>query len=309
MSEFDLIVVGGGPAGLAATAYALHAQLPVALIAPDLGGKVSYPFALRTMPGRDTVWGASLVRELEMRVRNNLEDHVKADVQRIERLEDGLFRIHLNEADSLTTRAVILATGARPQRLYVPGEIEYWGRGLSFSAISHAPFFQDRTVAVVGAGPRAIGAVLTLAPIVKQIFLIVAREDEMRNSIASERALTHPKVSVFYNWEVQQVVGDEFVTGIDLVGVNGEIRTLNVEGIFVEFGLLPTNGLVRELVDLDEAGHVRINERCETSVPGLFAAGDLTTVHAEQVPVSLGEGSKAALTAWEYLAINFPSSR
>jgi NADH-dependent peroxiredoxin subunit F len=306
MNEFDLIVIGGGPAGLAATAYALHALLPVALVAPDLGGKVSYPFALRNMPGRDTVWGASLVRELEMRVRNNLDEQIGEEAQRIERLEDGRFEVVLNDAESIFGRAIVLATGARPQRLYVPGEIEYWGKGLSFSAISHAPYFQDRRVAVVGAGPRALAAVLALAPLVEHVSLVVAREEEMRNTLAADRALTHPKVSAFYNWEVQQVVGDEFVTGLDLVGANGECRSLAVEGVFVEFGLMPTNALVRDLVDLDDAGHVRINERCETSVPGLFAAGDVTTVHAEQVPVSLGEGSKAALSAWQYLALNYP---
>lgn len=306
MSEYDLIVIGGGPAGLAAAAYALHAQLAVALIAPDLGGKVSYPFALRNMPGRDTVWGASLVREMEMRVRNTLDDHYRTDVQNLERLEDGRFALTLGEGGTCVTRAVVLSTGARPQRLYVPGEVEYWGRGLSFSAISHAPFFEDRVVAVVGAGPRAVGAVLTLAPLARQVYFILSNSEKEDSSPATQRAQHHPRVTLFNGWEVQHIVGDDFVTGVDLMGANGEIRTLNVDGVFVEFGLLPTNGLVRGFVELDDAGHVRINERCETSVPGLFAAGDVTTVHAEQVPVALGEGSKAALSAWEYLALRGP---
>jgi alkyl hydroperoxide reductase subunit F len=101
---------------------------------------------------------------------------------------------------------------------------------------------------------------------------------------------------------VQQVVGDEFVTGIDLVGINGEVRNLPVEGIFVQFGLLPNNSAVRELVSLDHNGHILVDEQCATSVPGIFAAGDVTTVCAEQVVVSLGEGAKAALSAWQYLA-------
>ena len=303
MTEFDLTIIGGGPAGLAAAAYGLHAQLRVALIAPDLGGKVSYPFALRTMPARDTVWGASLVRELEMRVRNNLDHHFNSEVKGLTRREDGRFDVTLGVGGTLVSRAVLLATGARPQRLYVEGESEYWGKGLSFSAISHAPFFHDRTVAVVGSGTRAVLAVLELAPLVKRISFVVSRAQELAQTPAVERALTHPKVLVFRNWEVQRIAGDEYVTGLDLVGANGEIRTLDVEGIFVQFGLIPTNALVRELVALDPEGHVIVNHRCETNVPGLFAAGDVTTVHAEQVPVSLGEGSKAALTAWEYLAV------
>lgn len=302
MNEFDLTIVGGGPAGLAAAAYALHAQLSVSLIAPDLGGKVSYPFALRGVPARDTVWGASLVRELEMRVRNKLDHHVNTDVTAISRMEDGRFAVNLGSGGRHVARSLILATGSRPQRLYVPGETEYWGRGLSFSAVSHAPFFQDRTVAVIGAGARAVSAVLELAPIVRRIYFVVSRSQELESSPASALALSHPKVLAFRNWEVQQVIGDDFVQGIDLVGANGEIRSLEVDGVFVQFGLIPANSLVREMVALDHDGHIAINHRCETTVPGLFAAGDVTTVHAEQVPVSLGEGAKAALTAWEYLA-------
>jgi thioredoxin reductase len=302
MNEHDMIIIGGGPSGLAAVAYGLHAQLNVAMVAPDLGGKVSYPFALRNLPSRDTVWGASLVRELEMRVRNNLDHHVTSEVKSLRRLEDGRFELALGAGGVLTSNAVVLATGARPQRIYVQGEMEYWGRGVSFSAISHAPFFAQRTVAVVGAGPRAVNAVLTLIPMAQRIFFIVSSNEELRQSPASERALSHPKVIPFRGWEVQQVAGDEFVTNIDLVGANGEIRSLDVDGVFVQLSLIPTNGLVRDLAVLDEFGHVVVNERCETSVPGLFAAGDVTTVHAEQVPVSLGEGSKAALSAWAYLA-------
>lgn len=304
MNEYDLVVIGGGPSGLAAAAYGLHAQLSVAMVTPDLGGKVSYPFALRTLPGRDTVWGASLVHELEMRVRNELEHHYATQAKAMQALGDGRFQVELDGGEILLSDSVIVATGARPQRLYVPGEGEYWGRGVSFSAISHAPFFSKRVVAVVGAGPRAINAVLTLAPLVERIYLIVTSGSELSDSPAAALALNHPKVVAFRGWEVQQVSGDDFVTALDLVGVNGEIRSLEVEGVFVQLGLIPSNSLVRGLADLDSEGHVRINENCETSRPGLFAAGDLTTVHAEQVPVSLGEGAKAALSAWSYLAVN-----
>lgn len=303
MSVLDLVVIGGGPAGLAAAAYALHAQQSVALVAPDLGGKVSYPFALRNVPARDTVWGASLVREMEMRVRNHLDDLYRADVATIERCEDGTFSLALSDGDALTARAVILATGARPQRMYIPGEIEFWGRGVSFSAVSHAPFFHDKSVVVIGSGLRAISAVLALAPIAEQVYLVFGSKESVAGSPAAEKALNHPKVSVFHDWEVQSISGDEYVTGVDLIGSNGDTRSLAVEGVFIQFGLLPTSGLVRELVDLDSEGHVKINLRNETSLPGLFAAGDVSTVHAEQVPVSIGEGAKAALSAWEYLAL------
>lgn len=300
MTVYDLVVIGGGPSGLAAASYALHAQLHVALVAPDLGGKVSYPFALRDVPMRDTVWGASLTHDFEERVRA-ANVHVATTVSAIEPQENGEYDVALEGGRWLRTRALVFSTGARPQRLFVPGESDYWGKGVSYSAISHAPFFQDRQVAVIGSGERAVNAVLALAQIASKVYFIVGRDVELESSPAWELALRHPKVLPFHDWEVQQIAGDEYVTGLDLVGVNGEIRSLEVEGVFVQFGLLPNNSLVRSLVDLDREGHILINERCATTRPGLFAAGDVTNVHAEQVPVSLGEGAKAALGAWEYL--------
>jgi thioredoxin reductase len=300
--RFDAVVLGGGPAGLAAAAYLLYARLKVALVSPDLGGKVSYPFALRNTPNQDTVWGASLVHELAQRVTAELQHHVRATAESVQRLEDGTFRLVLSSGDTLESTAVVVCTGVRAQRLFVAGEAEYWGKGLSYSAISHAPLFAGRSVAVVGGGERSIVALQILIPIASHIDYIEARPQPMTDRVQADTILSHPRVSVFRGWEVQQVVGDDFVTGIDLVGINGEVRTLPVEGVFVQFGLLPNNSAVRDLVELDHNGHIVIDENCATSAPGLFAAGDVTTVYAEQVPVSIGEGAKAGLSVWQYVA-------
>jgi alkyl hydroperoxide reductase subunit AhpF len=304
MAEYAVAIVGGGPAGLVAARYALHAQIPVALVAPGLGGKVNYRFALRGMPPVDTVWGAGVVREFEEYVGENLRDFIQQETTRIERLADGRFRIRLADGASLDARTVILTTGASPQRLYVPGEREFTMNGVSYSAISHAPFFRERDVAVVGGGERALVATLELATLARQVYLIAANPQAMAELPAGRRVLKHPKVSVFRHWEVQQIVGDSFVEGINLVGANGETRFLAVEGVFVQFSLMPNIEMVRGLVELDHNGHVIVNELCETSVPGFFAAGDVSSVHAEQVMVALGEGAKAALSAWQYLATN-----
>jgi thioredoxin reductase len=301
-TPFDVVVLGGGPAGLAATTYALFARLNVALVSPDLGGKVSYPFALRDIPVVDQVWGAGLTYEFAQKTGAELKHHIKDTAARVEKLESGNFRLQLAEGGSIETRTVIVCTGVRAQRLFVGGESEYWGRGLSYSAVSHAPLFEGRNVAILGGGQRAITAARILAPIAKHIDYIIARPQQMPEGDGGEQWLSHPKITVFRGWEVQQVVGDEFVTGVDLVGINGEVRTLPVEGVFVQFGLLPNNSAVRELVALDHNGHIIVNQEGHTSVEGLFAAGDVTTVCAEQVVVSLGEGAKAALCAWQYLA-------
>ena len=304
MADYAVAIVGGGPAGLVAARYALHAQIPVALVAPSLGGKVNYRFALRGMPPVDTVWGASVVHEFEGFVAEHPQVFIQQETTKIERLADGRFRIRLADGASLDARTVILTTGASPQRLYVPGELEFTMNGVSYSAISHAPFFRDRDVAVVGGGERALIASLELATLARQVYLIAANPQAMAELPAARRVLKHPKVSVFRHWEVQQIVGDGFVEGINLVGANGETRFLAVEGVFVQFSLMPNIEMVRELVELDHNGHVQVNELCETSVPGFFAAGDVSSVHAEQVMVALGEGAKAALSAWQYLATN-----
>jgi len=301
-TSFDVVVLGGGPAGLAATTYALFARLNVALVSPDIGGKVSYPFALRDQPTVDLVWGAGLTHEFAERTTSGLKHHIQDTAARVERLGNGEFRLQLNGGDTITARAVVVCTGVRAQRLFVAGESEYWGRGLSYSTVSHAPLFQGRNVAILGGGQRAITAARILAPLANHIDYIIARPQQVPEGNGGDQWLNHPKITVFRGWEVQQVVGDEFVTGVDLVGINGEVRSLPVEGIFVQFGLLPNNSAVRDIVDLDHNGHIIIDQQCATNVPGLFAAGDVTTVCAEQVVVSLGEGAKAALSAWQYLA-------
>lgn len=300
--RFDAVVLGGGPAGLAAAAYLLYARLNVALVSPDLGGKVSYPFALRDMPNRDTVWGANLVHELAQRVSAGLQHHIQDTAESVVRLEDGAFHLKLQNGDTIEGSTVVVCTGVRAQRLFVDGEAEYWGKGLSFSAISHAPLFSGRNVAVIGGGERSIAALQILIPIANHIDYVEARPQPIADRARADATLNHPRVSVFRGWEVQQVIGDEFVTALDIVGINGEVRTLSEEGIFVQFGLLPNNAAVRELVELDHNGHIVVDENCATSTPGLFAAGDVTTVYAEQVPVSIGEGAKAGLSAWQYVS-------
>lgn len=301
--EYDVVVVGGGPAGLSAACYALQAQLKVALVTPTLGGKVSYPFQLRGLPAVESVRGADLVQQFEAYVEAKVTAFLPYEAKRVTICRNGDFQLTLENTDLISARAMILCTGAQPQRLYVPGELEFIGRGVSFSAISHAQFFRKRNVAVIG-GERALHAVVKLAGIANRVYYILAHTREITDSSLAETILHNPKIALFRDWEVQEIVGDQFVTALALVAANGETRSLPVDGVFVELGLLPNNDLVHELVDLDVEGRVVVNHHCETSVPGLFAAGDVTNVYAEQVPVAVGEGVKAALSAWSYLSFH-----
>jgi alkyl hydroperoxide reductase subunit F len=309
MSLYDVVIVGGGPAGLVAGCYSLHARLHTAIIAPEFRGKVNYSFRLRDLQLTRNVWGSELITQFEQAIlESDAIVHIIDQVTKITCTDSGNFTLQLANDSTVEARAVILATGAEPQRLYIEGEKEFWGKGVSFSALSHAPHFKGRDVAVVGSNQRALIAALQLAPIARQIYLITPLPHAMTQLPEAEQILALPNITSFVQWEVQAIVGDDFVTGINLVGINGETRQLTVDGVFIETALIPNNEIIRDLAEMDEEGHVIINQRCETRVPGLFAAGDVTDAHAEQILASMGEGTKAALSAWQYLATH-PSER
>nr|WP_290669936.1 FAD-dependent oxidoreductase [Ardenticatena sp.] len=299
-AQYDVAIIGGGPAGLAAATYLLHARFDVLLFAPEGGGKVSYRFALRGIPHVETVWGAELVHQFQAYVHAHLGRSDSRLVEHVEHVPPS-FRLHLSDGDTVTARAVLVATGASPQKLFVPGEDEFWGRGVSYSAISHAPFFHGRDVAVVGQGERALQAAIELSHLAHKVYLIVGNETWMKHPLAS--AIKPLKnVNVFTYWTVERIVGDQFVTGIDLTNPQGVARHLEVEGVFIMLGVRPNSDMVRHLVECDEDGHIIIDKQGRASVPGVFAAGDVTDTYIEQVPIALGDGVKAAISIWRYLA-------
>lgn len=301
MSLYDVAIIGGGPSGLAAAAYTTGFQLKTVVVAPDLGGKVNYEFRLQDQAKSRPIWGLEGTRSFEEYVKAEEIDHTVDEVSQVSKSDDGTFQITLATEETIQARTVIVATGAKPQRLYTPGEQEYWGKGLSFSAISHAPFFVDRTVAVVGNTQRTQIAILQLATVAKHIFWISSTTHEASNE-QLRRLENHPKVTPMYGWEVQRILGNEYVNAIE-IAAGYTIRELPVEGVFVEMGLIPNIEFIRGLIPFDpETGHIPVNQRCETALPGLFAAGDVTDVYSEQITVALGEGVKAAISAWEYLA-------
>ena len=301
MTVYDVAIIGGGPSGLAAATYTTGFQMNTVLVAPSLGGKVGYDFTLRGHPRANPVWGLSTVLEFEEQVQQQSITHTADEVAQVTQAPGGNFQLALASGNQLQARTVIVATGAKPQRLYVPGEQEYWGKGLSFSAISHAGLFRDRTVAVVGNTKRTQTAILKLATIAKQIYWLSTTTHEATHAFLRQLE-NHPHVTSLFGWEVQRVLGDSYVTGLE-IAAGYTTREVAVDGIFVELGLIPNIEFVRELVDFDpETGHIPVNQRCETARPGLFAAGDVTDVYAEQITVALGEGVKAAISAWEYLA-------
>ncbi len=298
----DLLIVGGGPGGVAAAAYGIHLGLSTLIISPDLGGKVNYRFSIKGYPYIETVYGSNLVHTFAAKITPNA--HLAQIASTIGKIAGG-FRVTTASGDSYEGRSLIIATGAKARRLYVPGEKELWGRGLSYSASSHAPLFVGKEVAVIGNDYRAQIAALELSRAAHTVHLIAPQPSAL-NPTLMKRVNERGNVHLFKGWQVIGIDGTDFVSGISLQNQQGLFREIKLSGVFVELGLIPNSDLVSHLVERDEHGHIKVNQRTATSHPGIFAAGDISNIHAEQVPIALGEGIKAALSASEYLA-NLPS--
>lgn len=296
---YDLVVVGGGPAGLTATIYALRKRINVLLISKDLGGKTNYTLRIPWAEDHHVIRGLEVVdkfrRELEYL---NFARHMEP-VERIVK-EGDIFSVYTQGGGELMTKAVIIATGAKQKRLRVPGEKEFTMRGLCYSALSYAPLFIDRSAIVIGDGDLALRSAAELATVAKQVH-VVGLTGEALKSPLGEKLQADSKVEILGDYEVVKFIGNGFAERVELKGPDGQIKEIAADGMFVEKALIPISEMVAGLADLDEAGRIKVDCYNNTNVPGLFAAGDVTDTYAEQVLIAVGEGAKAALSAYDYL--------
>lgn len=296
---YDLIVVGGGPAGLTATMYAIRKRLNVLLVTKDLGGKTNFRLGLPWIEDYQVIRGLEIVNKFKSELEYlDFARHMES-VEKITK-EGDVFTVQTKGGGELKARAVIVATGTRQQRLDVPGEKEYMMRGLCYSALSYAPLFIDRTTVVIGDGDLALRSAAELATVAKHVHLICMKSDIL-NTLLGKKLLGSQNVTVHDGSQVLEIKGDDFARSIVLKDSHGKVQELETDGIFVELNLFANTKMVADLVKLDEFGRIIIDCGNRTNVPGLFAAGDVTNTYAEQVLVAVGEGAKAALSAYEYL--------
>ncbi|RJP52408.1 MAG: FAD-binding protein [Anaerolineaceae bacterium] len=296
---YDLIIIGGGPAGLTAAIYAIRKRLNVTVLSKDLGGKTNYRLALPWVEDYQVIKGLEIVNKF----RNELEYLDFAckigTVEKIEKKEDH-FIIKMAGGTNLEARAVILASGARQVRMDVPGEKEYTMKGLCYSALSYAPLFIDKSVMVIGDADLALRSAAELATVAKEVTMVCA-SDKLLDSPLGHKLQQAQNVKILMGCEIIEVQGDEYARKLILKDKLGKVSEYSADGMFVEKALKPNISMVEGLVELDEQGRIVIDSACRTDVPGLFAAGDVTNSYAEQVLVAVGEGAKAALSAYEYL--------
>jgi alkyl hydroperoxide reductase subunit F len=296
---YDLIVVGGGPAGLTAAIYAIRKRLNVLLVSKDLGGKTNFRLELPDVEDYQVVRGLEIVGKFKAELEYlDFARHMEP-VELVGRHQD-VFAVHTRGGGELLARAVVIASGTKHQRLNVPGETELLMRGLCYSAISYAPLFIDKTTVVIGDGDLALRSAAELATVSEHVFL-VGPTSEVLDSTLGKKMKVAENVTVLEGHQVIEILGEDYAERVAVKGPEGQEAEVNADGIFIEMALLPNSGMVADLVDLDKQGRIKIDARNRTSVPGIFAAGDVTDTYAEQVLVAAGEGAKAALSAYEYL--------
>jgi len=299
---FDLIIVGGGPAGVTAGIYAARQKMQTLLIAKNFGGQIAEKTVpVENWPGTISISGQDLIKKFENHLKASEVQIKRDEVTKITK-ENKLFKVK-TETDKFQAKTVIVATGADPRPLEIPGEKEFIGKGVSYCVLCDGALYRDKTVAVIGGGNAAIEAVLFLANYAKKIFVLEFQKELAAFQDLQEKALATKKVEFLTNVRSKEIKGNKFVE--ELVYENREDKkesSLKVEGIFVEIGNSPATAFVKQLVNFSKHDEIKIDfKTCATKTPGLFAAGDVTDVFPKQIVVAAGEGAKALVNVYRYL--------
>lgn len=296
---YDVIIVGGGPAGLTAGLYCMRAALNTLLYEKAVpGGQVAISKDVENYPGIENVTGFDLSEKFLQHAKSYGLRVIQREVTSIEPGRP-LHTVHLADGSAARAYAVILAAGGSARKLNVPGETQYLGKGVSYCATCDGFFFRDKVVAVVGGGDTAVEESLYLSKLVQKVYLVHRRDSLRASRILQNRLLSDPKIEVLWNSVVTEVKGNgNDVTSVALQDLqSGQKRELPLDGVFVLIGYAPDNRLVPLGIRMNDRGYVTTDEKCETSIPGLFVVGDLREKYANQIVIAAADGCTAALAA------------
>jgi thioredoxin reductase (NADPH) len=304
MNVSDVIIVGGGPAGLCAAMYAGRGMLNAVLLERGIpGGELLNTEKIEDYPGFESIGGSELAAKMTSHAQKFGADIRMENVEGIYRQADGGFKVTTSSETEYYAPTVILTAGGTPTKLGVPGELEFAGRGVSYCAVCDGAFFKGETIAVVGGGDAAVEEADYLTRYAAKVYLIHRRDEFRASRVVQERTLKNPKIEVRWNTRVLEMVGDP--TGLKHLvledTVTGASATLAVTGCFVFIGFTPNSGLIKDHVNHDPAGYIVTDDRMMTSIPGLFAAGDLRVQLTRQVTTAVGDATTAAIAVEKYL--------
>lgn len=299
--EYDVVVVGGGPAGSSAAIYSARKGLKVALLAERVGGQVKETVGIENLISTVKTTGEELANNLKLHMQDYSIDILEH--RRVERVEvkDGEKTLHVNGGEKFVAPALIVATGASWRRLNIPGEADYIGKGVAFCPHCDGPFYQGKHVAVVGGGNSGIEAAIDLAGICSKVTVLEFLDELKADKVLQEKLGSLPNVEVFLSSQTTEVLGNgEKVSGVKVKDrKSGEERVIELDGIFVQIGLSPNSALFHDVVNVNRFGEIEVDAHCRTNTPGIYAAGDVTTVPYKQIIIAMGEGAKASLSAFD----------
>lgn len=299
--EYDVVVVGGGPAGSSAAIYSARKGLKVAVLAQRIGGQVKETVGIENLISTPSTTGEALAGNLRLHMQEYPIDILEhRQVEKVE-LADGKKVISVAGGETFIAPALIVATGASWRKLNVPGEAEYIGRGVAFCPHCDGPFYKGKNVVVVGGGNSGVEAAIDLAGICNHVTVLEFMDTLKADQVLQDKANSLPNVQIFTSKQTLEVVGNgDKVTGIRIKDRNSNEETLiDIDGIFVQIGLAANSQVFQSVVNSNRIGEIEIDAHCRTNVPGIYAAGDVTTVPYKQIIIAMGEGAKASLSAFE----------
>lgn len=299
---YDIIIIGAGPAGLTAAIYARRASKTVLVLeAMSYGGQIINTPSIENYPAEPHISGFDFATKIYEQAK---ELGAEIVFERVTGIKDGAEKTVITETGSYTAKAVIIATGSSNRRLGIAGEDELVGRGISYCATCDGAFFRKKTVAVVGGGNTALEDALYLADLAETVYLIHRRDSFRGEASNAELLRKRDNVKFIYNSTVTKLIADKRLTAIEVTNKNGEVTTLELNGLFVAVGRIPQNDSFSDLITLDEAGYVKAGEDCRTDIPGIFAAGDNRTKNVRQLVTAAADGACAVAEAVKYIAEN-----
>ncbi len=298
---YDLIIIGGGPAGMTAAVYTSRKRLKALILTKEFGGQPMWTMDIENYMGYQFITGPELMEKFDEQVRKYPIDIKFEEVTDLIHNMDGTFSV-LSDGREYQAQAVIIASGKRPRRLEVPGETEFTGRGVSYCATCDGPLFANKNVAVIGGGNSALQAAIELSGVAAKVYLISLLGYNADPIVIEKMKVLAPPVIEFRGYTTTEIKGSNVVEKLIIVKNDTKEQTeLAVQGIFVEIGLSPNTEYCQSLLDFNEFREVVTDCRARTNIPGLFAAGDVTNGPDKQIVIAAGDGAKAAMVAYEYL--------
>ena len=306
MSEesYDLVTIGGGPAGLTAAIYAGRGLLKTLVIEKlMMGGQATITHLIDNYPGfPEGITGPDLMEQFEKQAKRFGAEFKFATVEKIS-LDGNMKVLHLAGNETIRTKTVIICSGAEPRRLGVSGETKLTGKGVSYCATCDGAFFRDAVIAVVGGGDSAVKEALFLTKFASKVYVIHRRDELRAEKVTAKQAFENDKIEFVWNSVVEEILGDKSVTGVRVKNVKDEtVKDLDLEGVFVYVGMVPNTGFLKGFVNLDEKGYIVADNDTHTDVQGVFAAGDVRQKMSRQVATAVGDGATAAMAAEECIS-------